>query len=91
MAPEQAHGRAADRRADIFSFGAVLFEILTGNQAFSGESISDTLASVLRVDPDWHQLPEDTPSAIRTLLRRCLTKDRAHRLQAIGEARIAAT
>ena len=88
MAPEQAHGRAADRRADIFSFGAVLFEILTGTQAFGGESISDTLASVLKLDPDWHRLPEDTPGAIRTLLRRCLTKDRAQRLQAIGEARI---
>ena len=88
MAPEQAHGRAADRRADIFSFGAVLFEILTGTQAFGEESISDTLASVLKLDPDWHRLPEDTPGAIRTLLRRCLTKDRAQRLQAIGEARI---
>jgi len=88
MAPEQAHGRAADRRADIFSFGAVLFEILSGHQAFRGESISDTLASVLKLDPDWQQLPLDTPGSIRTLLRRCLTKDRAQRLQAIGEARI---
>jgi serine/threonine-protein kinase len=88
MAPEQAHGRAADRRADIFSFGAVLFEMLAGTQAFAGESISDTLASVLKLDPDWQRLPEDTPSAIRTLLRRCLTKDRAQRLQSIGEARI---
>ena len=62
--------------------------MLTGTQAFGGETISDTLASVLKLDPDWHRLPEDTPGAIRTLLRRCLTKDRAQRLQAIGEARI---
>jgi hypothetical protein len=88
MAPEQAHGAAADRRADIWSFGAVLYEMLTGKQAFSGESISDTLASVLKLEPDWAALPADTPIAIRTLLRRCLIKDRTYRLQAIGEARI---
>jgi len=88
MAPEQAHGRAADRRADIFSFGAVLFEILTGKQAFTGESVSDTLASILKVDPDWSQLPAETPHAIVTLLRRCVIKDRTQRLQAMGEARI---
>lgn len=88
MAPEQARGKAADRRADVFSFGAVLFEILAGTQAFHGESVSDTLASILKVDPDWSQLPADMPAGIRTLLRRCLTKDRAQRLQAIGEARI---
>src|SRR5262245_40893264 len=88
MAPEQAHGRAADRRADIFAFGAVFFEMLTGKQAFTGESVSDTLASVLKIDPDWSQVPADVPAHVRTLLRRCLTKDRAQRLQAIGEARI---
>jgi serine/threonine-protein kinase len=89
MAPEQAHGRAADRRADIFAFGAVLFEMLSGRQAFSGESVSDTLASVLKTDPDWSLLPAGVPAHVRTLLRRCLIKDRAQRLQAIGEARIA--
>ncbi len=89
MSPEQAHGRQADKRADIWAFGVVLYEMLTGRQAFSGESISDTLASVLKLDPDWDALPSDTPQSIRKLLRRCLTRDRKQRLQAIGEARIA--
>jgi serine/threonine-protein kinase len=88
MAPEQAQGKTADRRADIWSFGAVLYEMLSGKQAFAGESVSDTLASVLKDEPDWSALPGDTPPAIRLLLRRCLTKDRKQRLQAIGEARI---
>jgi serine/threonine-protein kinase len=88
MSPEQAHGRQADKRADIWSFGVVLYEMLTGRQAFSGESISDTLASVLKLDPDWDALPSDTPAPIRKLLRRCLTKDRKQRLQAIGDARL---
>ena len=88
MSPEQAHGKPADRRADIWSFGAVLYEMLTGKPAFTGESVSDTLASVLKIDPDWNQLPSDTPRAIRKLLQRCLTRDRKQRLQAIGEARI---
>jgi hypothetical protein len=88
MAPEQAHGKAADRRSDIFSFGAVLYEMLSGRPAFTGESVSDTLAAVLKVEPDWSALPADTPAAIRALLGRCLTKDRRQRLQAIGEARI---
>src|SRR5262245_42224629 len=88
MSPEQASGKAADRRSDIWSFGAVLFEMLSGKQAFAGESVSDTLASVLKLDPDWNALPSATPSSIRKLIRRCLTKDRRQRLQAIGEARI---
>ena len=88
MSPEQAHGRPADRRADIWSFGTVLYELLTGQPTFTGESVSDTLASVLKVDPDLNALPRDTPAAIRKLLQRCLTRDRKHRLQAIGEARI---
>jgi serine/threonine-protein kinase len=88
MSPEQAGGKTADRRADIWSFGAVLYEMLTGKRAFTGESASDTLASVLKLDPDWKALPKGTPALVSTLLRRCLTKDRRQRLQAIGEARI---
>jgi len=88
MAPEQANGKPADRRADIWSFGAVLYEMLTGRQAFGGESVSDTLASVLKVEPDWTRLPADTPRGLRRLLGRCLTKDRKQRLQSIGDARI---
>jgi serine/threonine protein kinase len=89
MSPEQASGKIADRRADIWSFGAVVYEMLSGKQAFAGESVSDTLASVLKVDPDWSALPQDTPASVHKLVRRCLTKDRKQRLQAIGEARIA--
>src|SRR5262245_44690404 len=88
MSPEQASGKAADRRSDIWSFGAVLFEMLSGKQVFAGESVSDTLASVLKLDPDWSALPKNTPTSILKLMRRCLTKDRKQRLQAIGEARI---
>jgi Tol biopolymer transport system component len=89
MAPEQARGGAVDKRCDIWSFGVVLFEMLTGKRAFAGETISDTLAAVLRAEIDWNLLPRDTPSSIRLLLRRCLTKDRKQRLRDMGEARIA--
>ena len=89
MSPEQAHGRSADRRADVWSFGTVFYEMLTGELAFGGESVSGILASVLTADPDWSKLPPETPAGIRKLLRRCLTKDRKQRLQSIGEARIA--
>jgi serine/threonine protein kinase len=88
MSPEQASGKVADRRSDIWAFGAVQYEMLSGKQAFAGESISDTLASVLKVEPDWRALPQDTPASILKLVRRCLTKDRKQRLQAIGEVRI---
>jgi serine/threonine protein kinase len=88
MSPEQASGKVADRRADIWSFGAVLFEMLSGTQAFQGENASDTLATVMKLDPDWSALPKDTPAPIAKLLRRCLTKDRRQRLQAIGDARV---
>jgi eukaryotic-like serine/threonine-protein kinase len=91
MAPEQARGSAVDKRCDIWSFGVVLFEMLTGRQLFAGETVADTLAAVLRADIDWNLLSANTPASIRTLLRRCLTKDRKQRLQAIGEARIAIT
>jgi eukaryotic-like serine/threonine-protein kinase len=89
MAPEQARGQVVDKRADIWSFGVVLFEMLTGQRAFAGETVSDVLASVLKFDPDWTALPASTPPSIIKLLHRCLTKDRKQRLQAIGEARIA--
>ena len=88
MSPEQARGRVVDRRADIWSFGCVLYEMLTGKQTFSGETISDTLASVLKTEPDWSLLPAETPAALRRLLRRCLVKDPRQRLQAMGDARI---
>ncbi len=89
MAPEQAVGRHADRRSDIFSFGAVLYEMLTGQRAFAGATLPDVLEAVVKSDPDWARLPVQTAPAIRRLLRRCLIKDRKQRLQAIGEARIA--
>src|SRR5262245_10027682 len=88
MSPEQATGKTADRRTDIWSFGAVLYEMLAGKKAFRGESASDTRAAVLKVEPDWKALPAGTPAPIRQLVRRCLTKDRNQRLQAIGDARI---
>jgi len=88
MSPEQARGKAVDKRADIFAFGCVLFEMLTGRQCFSGETVSDTLAAVLRAEPEWKHLPEETPTAIRRLLERCLAKDPRKRLRDIGEARI---
>ena len=88
MAPEQARGKAVDRRADIWAFGCVLYEMLTGRRAFEGEVVSDTLAAILRGEPDWTALPASTPGSIRRLLRRCLEKDRRERLQAIGDARI---
>jgi serine/threonine protein kinase/Tol biopolymer transport system component len=89
MAPEQARGKPVDRRADIWSFGAVFFEMLSGKVAFAGETISDTLAAVIRSEPDWDALPKNMPPQIRQLLRRCLEKDARRRLQAIGEARYA--
>jgi serine/threonine protein kinase/Tol biopolymer transport system component len=89
MSPEQAQGSGTDRRADIWSFGAVLYEMLTGKRAFPGKSVSDILVSVLKEEPDWSALPDQTPAPVRELLRRCLTKDRKRRLQAIGDARIA--
>jgi serine/threonine protein kinase len=89
MSPEQASGKTADRHADVWSFGAVLFEMLSGKRPFEGESVSDTLAMVLKVDPDWNALPGETPASIRRLVQQCLTKDRKQRLQAIGKARIA--
>ena len=87
MAPEQARGKAIDRRADIWAFGVVLYEMLTGRRAFEGDDISDVLASVLKSDPDWTSVPAEVPPSVRRLLRRCLEKDPRKRLSAIGDAR----
>jgi serine/threonine protein kinase/Tol biopolymer transport system component len=80
MAPEQARGKPADKRSDIWAFGCVLYEMLTGKRAFDGENVIDTLVAVLSKTPDWTRLPPNTPAAIRTLLRRCLERDRRRRL-----------
>jgi serine/threonine protein kinase/Tol biopolymer transport system component len=88
MSPEQARGKTVDRRADIWAFGVVLYEMITGRRAFSGEEMSDVLASVLRQDIDWSALPANTPPRLRQLLERCLERDPKSRLRDIGEARV---
>ncbi len=89
MSPEQARGKPVDRRADIWSFGVVLFEMLSGRRAFDGETITDVLAAVVTRDPDWSALPAATPAALRRLLARCLDKNPKTRLRDVGEARVA--
>jgi len=86
MSPEQARGKGIDKRTDIFSFGAVLYEMLTGRRAFAGEDVSDVLAAVIRSEPEWKALPADVPPSVVKLLRRCLTKDRKNRLRDIADA-----
>ena len=88
MAPEQAKGKTVDRRADIWAFGVVLFEMLTGGPPFSGETIAEILASAIKEEPKLDRLPASTPPAIRRLIERCLHKDPRLRLRDIGEARI---
>jgi Tol biopolymer transport system component/predicted Ser/Thr protein kinase len=88
MSPEQARGRAVDRRTDIWSFGCVLYECLTGRQAFGGETVSDMIALILQGEPDWKALPANVPPHLRALMERCLTKDPKKRLRDIGEARL---
>ena len=88
MSPEQAKGRPADKRSDIWAFGCVLYEMLTGRRAFDGDDVADTLAEVLKGTPDWTALPATTPQGIRRLLRRCLEKDRKERLADLGTARL---
>ena len=89
MSPEQARGKALDKRADIWSFGVVMFEMLSGRRLFQGETASDTLAAVLRQDVDWSLLPNDLPASDRRLIERCLERDPKKRLRDIGEARLA--
>jgi serine/threonine protein kinase len=89
MSPEQAKGQRVDRRCDIWAFGCVLFEMLSGRKAFEGETISDVLASVIKSGPNWNVLPNTTPASLQLLIRRCLVKDPKQRLRDIGDARIA--
>jgi Tol biopolymer transport system component len=87
MAPEQVRGKAVDKRADIWAFGCVLYEMLTGRRAFAGETVSDTLAAVLKNDPDWARLPASVPAPVRQLLEHCLERDPRERLRDIADAR----
>ncbi|MFN8176806.1 MAG: protein kinase [bacterium] len=89
MSPEQARGKVVDRRTDVWSFGCVLYECVTGRQAYEAETVSDVIARILEREPDWSALPPTTPPRVVELLRRCLTKDATLRLRDIGEARVA--
>jgi serine/threonine-protein kinase len=88
MSPEQSRGNSVDKRTDIWAFGCVVYEMLSGKRAFAGGNVSDTIASVLREDPDWNALPSATPRRIRLLLQRCLRKEPSQRLHDAGDARI---
>ena len=88
LSPEQARGRRIDRRTDIWAFGCVLYEMLTGDSPYFGETVADSVGAILHKEPEWSRLPADTPATIRLLLRRCLTKDAERRLRDIGDARV---
>ena len=88
MSPEQARGKLVDKRTDIWAFGCVLFEMLTGRPAFAGETLTDIVAAVVKNEPEWNALPLETPAAVRSVLRRCLKKDPAERLHDVADARI---
>ena len=89
MAPEQAKGKPVDKRADIWAFGVVLLEMLTGSRVFEGETASETLAAVMMKEPDWDRLPADLPSKLDNLVRRCLEKDPRERVRDVGDVRLA--
>jgi eukaryotic-like serine/threonine-protein kinase len=86
MSPEQARGRSVDKRADIWAFGCVLFEMLTGRKAFDRETVSDTIAAILEREPDWRLIPTSTPAGVRRIVQRCLAKEVGRRLRDIGDA-----
>ena len=88
MSPEQARGKPVDKRTDVWAFGCVLYEMLAGKKAFQGETVSDTLASILKEDPDWAALPAGTPERVKEILRKCLRRDAKLRLRDIGDARL---
>ena len=88
LSPEQARGRPLDKRADVWAFGCVLYEMLTGRAAFARETISDTISAILTQEPDWSALPTDLPPAVTRLMHRCLAKDARHRLHDIADARL---
>ena len=88
MSPEQAKGKKVDKRTDIFAFGAVLYEMLTGEKAFLGEDVSDVMAAVIKLSPAWDRLPRETPTSLRRLLERCLHKDAKSRIRDMGDARL---
>ena len=88
MSPEQARGLPVDKRTDIWAFGCVLYEMLTGRVTFAGDTVSDSIAKILEREPDWSALPAATPASIRRLLLRCLAKDPKQRLRDIGDVRI---
>ena len=88
MSPEQAKGRTIDKRSDVWAFGCVLFEMLTGQRAFGGKDATDVIAAIVRAEPDWDALPGNTPAPIRRLLRRCLEKDRRRRLDSAADGRL---
>ena len=88
MSPEQACGKPADKRSDIWAFGCVLYEMLAGRRAFEGQGVSETLAGVLKSSPDWGALPPDTPPTVRRVVRRCLEKDPNRRYHDIADARL---
>ena len=88
MSPEQARGKAVDKRTDIWAFGCVLCELLTARQVFRGETLSDIIAVILEREPDWKALPAATPPKIRDLLQRCLQKDAQRRMRDLGDARL---
>src|SRR5689334_21780224 len=91
MSPEQARGRAADKRSDVWSFGCLLYEMLAGHRPFNGEDVGDTLAAVLRSEPDWRAIPRHVPDQIQLLIKRCLEKERRARIADMAVVRFLLT